>query len=199
MLLERAAVPAGEAVRRLVGLQAQVQNPPYFGLWTRLRDFHREDLTGAMEERRIVRAALMRSTLHLMAAEDYLLFWPALQPALARALRSFFGKRAKGLEIEWLVSTTTSSSPTPTARVLPDEHRKKVLLSAGRVRATVLIDGFVSGTWRIERGKGTAVLVVEPFGPLSTGQRDVLAAEGEGLLHFAANGAENLEVRFAEA
>jgi hypothetical protein len=77
MLLERENLPAEEAEARLVGLQARGQNPPYIGLWTRLSGFRRDDLTVAIEERRVVRAALMRSTLHLMAAEDYLLLWPA--------------------------------------------------------------------------------------------------------------------------
>lgn len=57
-----------------------------------------------MEERRVVRATLMRSTLHLMTAGDYLLLRPVLQPALTRALRSFFGRRAKGLDVGRLVA-----------------------------------------------------------------------------------------------
>jgi hypothetical protein len=104
MLLEREAIGAAEAVARLAGLQAQVPNPPYIGLWTRLRDFHREDLTRLLEQRRIVRAPLMRSTLHLMTDDDYLLLWPAIQPALVRALGAFFGKRARGLDMDRLVA-----------------------------------------------------------------------------------------------
>ena len=37
-----------------------------------------------MQERLVVRATLMRATLQLMSAEDYLLLRPALQPALTR-------------------------------------------------------------------------------------------------------------------
>ncbi len=104
MLLEREAMPIPEAVGRLVGLQAQVPNPPYIGLWTRLRDFRREYLTAAMERREVVRAPLMRSTLHLMTADDYLLLRPALQPALTRALGSFFGKQVRDLDVDRLVA-----------------------------------------------------------------------------------------------
>lgn len=43
MLLDRETLPAHDAVSRLIGLQAQVPNPPYVGLWTRLRGFRRED------------------------------------------------------------------------------------------------------------------------------------------------------------
>ena len=104
MLLEREGLSADDAAGRLVGLQAQVPNPPYVGLWTRLRDFRREELTGLLEERRVVRAPLMRSTLHLVRAEDYLLLWPAIQPALSRALNAFFGKKARSLDVEGLVA-----------------------------------------------------------------------------------------------
>jgi hypothetical protein len=103
MLLQRAALSPVEAVSRLAGLQAQIPNPPYIGLWTRLRNFQREDLTQAMKQRQIVRAAMMRSTLHLITAEDYLRFRPVLQPALIRALGAFFGQRAKGLDVDALI------------------------------------------------------------------------------------------------
>ena len=59
LLLNREALPVSEAVECLVGLQAQVPNPPYVGLWTRLRDFRRDDLTGLMEELRVVRATFL--------------------------------------------------------------------------------------------------------------------------------------------
>lgn len=39
MLIEREDLPVREAVARLVGLQSQVNNPPYIGLWTRLTNF----------------------------------------------------------------------------------------------------------------------------------------------------------------
>ncbi len=84
-------------------------NPPYIGLWTRLWDFRRDDLTRLLEQREIVRATLMRSTLHLMRAEDYLLLRPALQPALTRSLRSIGGKRLEGLDLDRLVAAARTS------------------------------------------------------------------------------------------
>jgi hypothetical protein len=104
MLLERETLPVLDAVGRLVGLQAQVPTPPYVGLWTRLRDFRREDLTRLMSERLVVRATLMRATLHLMTATDYLLLRPALQPALTRSLQSIAGRRMQGLDADELVA-----------------------------------------------------------------------------------------------
>jgi hypothetical protein len=103
MLLERENVSPLEAVRRLIALQAQVTSPPYVGLWARLNNFMRDDLTHLMLERRVVRATLMRATLQLMTADDYLLLRPALQPALTRSMRSIAGKRLEGLDLDRLV------------------------------------------------------------------------------------------------
>ena len=347
MLLDRQAIPVLDAVERLAGLQAQVTSPPYVGLWTRLRDFRREDLTRLMEERQVVRATLMRATLHLMTAEDYLLLRPALQPALTRSMNSIAGKRLDGLDVDRLVGAAreyferephpfadlrpllselepdrdpsalayavrtslplvqvpsggvwgySGKAPFTTAerwlgralsgsedprrlvlkylaafgpamvrdvqtwsgrmqlkqpveelraelrtfrdergnelldlpdaalppedtpapprfvpdydnlvlshadrgRVISDEHRKKVFLSAARVRATFLIDGFVRGAWKVEKTRKTATLVIEPFEPISREDRAALSDEGERLVRFLAEpqGAETFEVRF---
>ena len=109
MLLDRELLSVRDAVERLVGLQAQLPNPPYIGLWTRLRDFQRDDLTRLLEQREVVRATLMRATLHLTTAGDYLLLRPALQPALTRSLRSIAGKRLEGLDLDRLVAAARTS------------------------------------------------------------------------------------------
>lgn len=51
MLPDREPLPVSDAVERLVGLQTQMPKPPYIGLWTRLRDFRRDDLTRLLEQR----------------------------------------------------------------------------------------------------------------------------------------------------
>ncbi|HEX8154955.1 MAG TPA: winged helix DNA-binding domain-containing protein, partial [Thermoanaerobaculia bacterium] len=84
MLLARETAGVVAAVERLAGMQAQVPRPPYIGLWSRLADFHRDALTNAVVKRDLVRATLMRGTLHLVSKKDYLAFRPALQPMLAR-------------------------------------------------------------------------------------------------------------------
>ena len=100
MLLERAAgVGAAQAVQRLAGMQAQEPKHPFIGLWTRLADFEEEALRAALRERRVVRATLMRSTLHLLSAADYAAVRMALQPPMSVALR-VLGARAKGLDPE---------------------------------------------------------------------------------------------------
>lgn len=86
-------------------------------------------------------------------------------------------------------------------RVVPAEYRSSIFLSAGRVRATFLIDGFVRGTWKTERTKNMAKLVIEPFEgvePLPPEARSALVEEGEQLIRFVEDSAETFEVQFAE-
>jgi hypothetical protein len=106
-LLERASVPLPAMVEHLVGLQAQVPNAPYFGLWTRVRDFDPGELAGLLESRRLVRMALMRSTVHLVTARDALYLRPLIAPMLERQLftGSPWGKPLIGMDLDALVAT----------------------------------------------------------------------------------------------
>jgi Winged helix DNA-binding domain len=81
-LLERSPLPPLEAVERLVGLQAQEPLNPYTALWSRLDGFRPESLASLLEERRVVRIAVMRSTVHLVSADDCLVLRPLMQPVL---------------------------------------------------------------------------------------------------------------------
>jgi hypothetical protein len=99
MLLERATLPVPAAVERLVGLQAQLALPPYVGLWTRLRDFQRADLARLIEDRIIVKATLMRATLHLFTAEDYVRFRTALKPVLVGAATAIAKQRREDFDL----------------------------------------------------------------------------------------------------
>ncbi|MEZ0075608.1 winged helix DNA-binding domain-containing protein [Planotetraspora sp. GP83] len=83
------------------------------------------------------------------------------------------------------------------ARIMSEEHRKIVFTVNGIIKATILVDGFVAGLWRIVQTGGSAVLEIEPFQPLSSGARDALAAEGADLLRFAAAEATAHDIRFA--
>ena len=103
MLLKRQDMRPLAATERLLGLQSQIPNPPYIGLWTRLRYFKRDQLSELLESRQIVRAPWIRSTLHLVSAADHQRFQSLIQPALLRGLRSFFGARGTDLDIERLV------------------------------------------------------------------------------------------------
>jgi hypothetical protein len=74
MLLERAELDAVTAIERLAGMQAQYSPSPYIGLWTRLRDFKREELEAALAAHLVYKATLMRGTLHLVSARQFDLF-----------------------------------------------------------------------------------------------------------------------------
>jgi hypothetical protein len=97
MLLRRAKLSAIEGIERLIGLQAQLPNPPYIGLWTRLVGFERDELTQLIEKRRVVRSTMMRATQHLVTARDYLRLRPVLQPMLEQRCRHNFGRATAGI------------------------------------------------------------------------------------------------------
>jgi hypothetical protein len=350
MLLRRRKLPAIEAIEHLVGMQAQAPNPPYVGLWTRLEDFHPNELACLVLERRAVRIALMRNTVHLVTARDCLALHPLMQPVFDRGLHANRSRRAgiEGVDIEALVaagrtlleerprtakelgmllqerwpdrdaaslarairhllplvqvpprgiwgksgqaSHTTAEAwlgrpldadplleemvvrylgafgpatvkdvqtwsgltrlrevvtdslrprlrtfrdehgkelfdlpdaPRPDAdtpapprflpefdnlilshadrsRMIADDYRKAIASKNGMVPATVLVDGFVRGTWKTERTRGKATLAIEQFEPLAKKDRDALVEEGERLIRFTGNDAEAFEVRFTE-
>lgn len=104
LLLERQDLDCRSVIAALIALQSQIPNPPYIGLWTRLHGFEKRQLTELLESRAVVRAPWIRSTLHLVMAEDHQRYQAIIQPALARGLRSFFGARAKGLDIARLIA-----------------------------------------------------------------------------------------------
>lgn len=85
-LLERQAVSPGRMAERLVGLQAQEALPPLIGLWSRLEGVTREQLEGLVRDGKLVRATLMRGTLHLVTPADYRRLRPAVQPLLDELL-----------------------------------------------------------------------------------------------------------------
>ena len=348
MLLARADMPVSAAIRRLVGLQAQLASSPYVGLWTRLADFERDDLARLIEGHTVVKATLMRATLHLVAADDYLRFRATLQPMLTYAGRSVAKRRGgntidvpallalareyiaeqprtfeeisamlaerlpdhdigalrytvrthlplvqtptealwsypgnpqfalaeawlgqpivaeedlRGLVYRYLAAfgpasvqdvqtwsgfprlkeaiatfraelivyrderdrelldlpdATLPSAETPAPvrflpeydnlllshdnrrRVIADAHRSKVYLPGLRVAATILVDGFVAGAWKIEKTKAAARLTITPFEPLTPSVRDALAEEGERLVRFVEMDSKAFQVRFAD-
>lgn len=95
LLLRRAPLPADEAVRRAVALQAQEPVSPYLALWNRVADFVAADLTDAFSSGRVIKASLLRITLQAVHRDDY----PAFRHAMAGSLRAsrVFDRRFKGL------------------------------------------------------------------------------------------------------
>lgn len=89
-------------------------------------------------------------------------------------------------------------------RVVADEHRRALQSPNGVVPGTVLVDGVVAATWRVERARvedaGTrrrrerATLVVEPFGTITARDRRDVEAEAERFVTFFADDAVAHEV-----
>lgn len=344
MLLERVTLSVTAAIERLAGLQAQLASAPYVGLWTRLADFQREDLAKEIENRKVVKATMMRATLHLCTADDYARFRTALKPVLIdassaiakrrdqdfdldnvlKAARKFIGEKPRTfaeisdmltelmpdndvgamrysvrthiplvqvpintgwsysnkpeftLAESWIgrpispednlrdlafrylaafgpasvtdaqtwmgmklketfeklkpelqtyrgegrtelfdlpgLSIPSEDVPAPVrflpeydnlllshsnrTRVIADDYRSKVYLPGLRVAATILVDGFVRGAWKIEKTRTAATLLIEPFDKLTKKDRAALIDEGERLVRFIEPKAKSFEVRF---
>ena len=82
LLLERHSLDVADAVRRVVALQAQHPASPYLALWNRLAGFDPVGLDAALAGYQVVRAKLMRITMHAVHAEDYRDFREAMDPTL---------------------------------------------------------------------------------------------------------------------
>jgi hypothetical protein len=100
MLLKRETVSVTAVLERLVGMQAQLPQAPYIGLWTRLPDFQRRDLADLIVNHTVIKVTLMRATLHLVTADDYRLLRGALRPALEKASGSIVEKREQTFELD---------------------------------------------------------------------------------------------------
>jgi hypothetical protein len=66
-------------------------------------------------------------------------------------------------------------------RIVADEHRRLIGTKNLRILPTFLVDGFVAGTWDIEKKKG---VTLQPFGKLTKEAKRELEEEGERLARF---------------
>jgi Winged helix DNA-binding domain len=126
-LLERTRLPVVRVVARLVALQAQYSPSPYVALWSRIQAFDKQALTGALARGSVVKAGVMRGTLHVLTREIY--------PLLEAAHIESQSGRIRGLGVD----------PAALAAVWPDAS-----LDAAEARA---LAGQVLGTddrWVIE-------------------------------------------------
>jgi Winged helix DNA-binding domain len=71
LLLERGRLAPADAIRRLTPLQGQDSPAPYIALAARLDGFVPQELEAAIESSAVVKATIMRVTLHLVAGDDY--------------------------------------------------------------------------------------------------------------------------------
>ncbi len=107
-LLRRRKASAAEEIEHLVGMQAQVPNSPYVGLWTRLEGFQPNELAELINTRRAVRLGLMRNTIHLVTARDCLAQRSLYQPLFDRAWQtSSFGRNLVGIDVSAVIAQAT--------------------------------------------------------------------------------------------
>ena len=107
-LLRRRKASAADEIEHLVGMQAQVPNSPYVGLWSRLEGFTPHQLADLITQRRAVRLGIMRNTLHLVTARDCIALRPLFSPVLGRDLQSsHFGRNLVGVEMQPLIRHAT--------------------------------------------------------------------------------------------
>jgi hypothetical protein len=73
-------------------------------LWTRLSGFTPEDLSSLYSERSVARGPIMRATVHLVDAADYVAFRALFSPLLAGILRTNYTRRLPGVDLEALAA-----------------------------------------------------------------------------------------------
>src|SRR5689334_3431783 len=87
-------------------MQGQEPIDPYVGLWSRIADFDPMTLSGAIEDRRLVRMGSLRTTLHLMTADDALAIAPLTADVHRRTFENTpFAKELVGLDRSAVLET----------------------------------------------------------------------------------------------
>lgn len=149
-------------------------------------------------------AAFGPATLADAGAWSGLTGWKAVAERLRPQLRVFTGEEGQELFDLSRAPRPDPDTPAPPRlvaewdnlllshadrrRVMSEAHRARVFTANGIVRGTALLDGFVAGTWKTERAKHTATVVLEPFTRWTKAERLALEEEALRLLAFAADG-----------
>jgi Winged helix DNA-binding domain len=103
LLLRRARLPVPRAIERVGALQAQWPPSPYIALWSRLEGFRPEQLFRAIERRQVVKATLMRVTLHHVSARDYLAYAGLMHRTRTSSVERDLAKDPGEADVERLV------------------------------------------------------------------------------------------------
>ena len=157
-LLERFTGSTPDAIHHLSGLQAQHANSPYIALWSRLDDFAIADLVGALDDRSVVKATLMRSTLHIVAAGDY----PALEASTGGPRSAVWAPTIQrtGVDIEALHGRLLDFAKTPrTLAELEDFANEAAVGADGSAPADHAPEGVTRVAFRMVSSRGGLVHV----------------------------------------
>lgn len=158
-LLERHPGTAAEVVGRLAGLQAQHADQPYIALWSRRADHSIADLEGALADRSVVKATVMRTTLHLVDARDYRAFDVlSAEPRLA-TWRPSAGRA--GLDLLELGAELREFCSEPRTVAEIEEH---LAANHGSVDAVKAIPGGVRNAWFRLASSAGGLVHVPPSG-----------------------------------
>jgi hypothetical protein len=82
-------------------------------------------------------------------------------------------------------------------RVIDPEEVARIEVRPNESISTFLVDGRVSGTWKVEREGGHATLLIKPIRSLTAAELTALSDEGAALLRFVAAEASEHDVRIA--
>ena len=162
LLLERKRLSPTAVIERLVGMQAQWPAAPYVGIWTRTTSFRREALERELARAGVVKATVMRQTLHLVTRRDYALLRAALSET------NFPDQTSSAKRLAPSVRALAAAGPMTTADALAHLEREHGLTGidarrawrGARVRAHVL-HHHETALWRA-RPEGRFVAIEEP-------------------------------------
>jgi hypothetical protein len=162
LLLERRRRSPRAVIECLVGIQAQWPPAPYVGIWSRTRSFRREALERELAKAAVVKATVMRQTLHLVTWRDYGLLRAALSET------NFPDQTESAKRLAGPVRALAASGPVTTAEALAYLEREHGLTGldarrawrGARVRAH-LVHHHETALWRA-RADGRFVAVDEP-------------------------------------
>jgi hypothetical protein len=162
LLLERKRLSPAAVIERLVGMQAQWPPAPYVGIWTRTTSFRREALERQLAAGAVVKATVMRQTLHLVTRRDYALLRAAMSETNFPWQSALAGRLASSMR------ELATAGPVTSAEALAHIERKHGLSGidarrawrAARVRAH-LLHHHETALWR-GRPEGRFVALDEP-------------------------------------
>jgi hypothetical protein len=81
-------------------------------------------------------------------------------------------------------------------RIMTDQHRKRLFgVKNGVFPGTLLIDGFLHGSWRLTKQRKSAVLTITPWAKTTKKDLAALTTEGTRLLDFATPNADTKDIR----
>ena len=129
LLLERRRLSPVAVIERLAGMQAQWPPAPYVGIWTRTTDFRREALERELVRGRVVKATVMRQTLHLVTPRDYALVRSAMSET------NFPWESAQARRLASLVRALAEEGPVTSAEGIAHLERETGLRGIDARRA----------------------------------------------------------------